>query len=86
MRSERLDIRLTPEEEALIRRAAREGGQTVSSFVVSSAREAAEARLVERASFTLDDEAWAAFQQRLAQPPRRNEILAKLMREPDLFE
>jgi len=85
-RVERLDVRLSPEDDDLIRLAASAAGMSVSTFVVSHARAAAEEVLGDRAHFFLDEDAWAALQRRLSAPPRSKPGLARLLAEPDVFE
>lgn len=83
---ERLDVRLTPEDDELIRRAADAEGVSVSAFVVSRSRAAAEEVLADRVHFFLEPEEWDELQRRLSEPPRPKPGLAKLLAEPDIFE
>lgn len=83
---ERLDVRLTAEDDELIRRAAAAQGMSVSAFLVSNARAAAEEALVDRVNFFLEPEAWDELQRRLSEPPRLKPRLKKLLAEPDRFE
>ena len=85
-RVERLDVRLSPEDDDLIRLAASAAGMSVSTFVVSRARAAAEEVLGDRAHFFLDADAWDALQRRLSEPPTFKPGLARLLSEPDVFE
>lgn len=79
-------MRLTPEDDELIRRAASAEGVSVSAFVVSHSRAAAEEVLADRVHFFLDPDAWDELQRRLSEPPRLKPALAKLLAEPDIFE
>ena len=83
---ERLDVRMTPEDDELIRRAASAQGMSVSAFVVSRARLAAEEVLADRVHFFIDADAWDELHRRLAEPPASKPRLRKLLAEPDLFE
>lgn len=83
---ERLDVRLTPEDDEVIRRAASAEGLSVSAFVVTHSRAAAEAVLADRVNFFLDAEAWDKLQHRLSEAPRQKPGLAKLLGEPDIFD
>ncbi len=85
-RVERLDVRLTAEDDQVIRRAASAAGMSVSAFVVTHARAAAEDVLAGRLHFFLDEEAWDELQRRLSQPPRQRPGLAKLLAEDDNAE
>lgn len=80
---ERLDVRLTSEDDARIRQAADARGMSVTNFVVSSARAAAEDVLADRRHFFLDDEAWEELQRRLSRPPETKPELVDLLHRPD---
>lgn len=83
---ERLDFRLSSEDDELIRRAAQAEGLSVSGFVVSRARAAADEVLADRVRFILDEAAWDELQRRLSEAPRHKPRLAKLLSQPDTFE
>lgn len=83
---ERLDVRLTPEDDEVIRRAASAEGLSVSAFVVTHSRAAAEEVLADRVNFFLAAEAWDELQHRLSEAPRHKPGLAKLLGEPDIFD
>lgn len=57
----RLALRLTPEQDALIREAATATGQSLSAFVTSAALSDAEDALADRRRFRLDFAAWSDF-------------------------
>lgn len=83
---ERLDVRLSTDDDEFIRRAAEAEGLSVSTFVVSRARAAADEVLADRVRFLLDERAWDELQRRLSEAPRHKPGLAKLLAEPDIFE
>lgn len=85
-RTARFDIRLDPEDDFVIRRAAEVAGTSVSAFIVSSARDEAKHLLADRTVFVLDPEDWDRLQGRLAAPARVNRRLKRLFDEPDIFE
>jgi uncharacterized protein (DUF1778 family) len=60
--------------------------KSVSEFVLDSALNAAEERLPNRRVFTLDAKGWDAFIAALDAPPRRHARLARLFREPSVFD
>ena len=60
-RSKRIDVRVTDEQDALIREAAAAAGQTVTAFLLSAAEERARAMLDERRHLVMSDRAFAAF-------------------------
>ena len=81
-----MDVRLTAEDDQMIRRAASAAGMSVSAFIVTHARAAAEDVLAGRFHFFLDEDAWDELQHRLSQPPRPRPGLAKLLAEDDSAE
>jgi uncharacterized protein (DUF1778 family) len=81
----RLDVRLSPADDYLIRRAAEVAGTTVSAFILASARVSASNVLADRLVFPLDEEAWKKFRRRLDARPRRKARLKKLATQPELF-
>lgn len=68
VKSHRLNVRVEPADDALFRRAAETAGQSLSSFVIESARERSERVLADRTRFVLDDEQWDAFCAALDRP------------------
>jgi uncharacterized protein (DUF1778 family) len=85
-RSEKLDLRLTPEAKRTLNIAASAAGRSVSEFVLESALARAEETLADRRHFGLDVERWEAFLAALDAPPREMPKLERLMREPSIFE
>jgi uncharacterized protein (DUF1778 family) len=85
-RNEKLDIRLTPSAKRALQSAAKLARRSVSEFVLESALQRAEETLPDRRYFGLDAEQWAAFQAALDAPPRPLPELARLLREPSVFE
>jgi uncharacterized protein (DUF1778 family) len=85
-RSEKLDLRLTPEAKRTLNIAASAAGRSVSEFVLESALARAEETLADRRHFGLDAERWEAFLIALDAPPREMPDLERLMREPSVFE
>lgn len=77
-RTERFDARLSSAEKQLIERAARLSGRTLTEFVVTSAREAAE-RTIERyeGMVLTDPRDQAAFVDALLNPPAPGRRLQK---------
>jgi uncharacterized protein (DUF1778 family) len=85
-RSEKLDLRLTPEAKRTLNIAATAAGRSVSEFVLKSALARAEETLADRRQFGLDAEQWAAFMAALDAPPRELSRLQRLFRERSVFE
>ena len=78
----RLAMRLTPDQDALIRDAAAATGQSLTEFVITAAVTRAEDTLADRRVFRLDDAAWTEFNAILDRPAQRIPELAKLLNEP----
>jgi uncharacterized protein (DUF1778 family) len=85
-RTEKLDLRLTPANKRTLSAAATAERKSLSEFVLDTALSEAEERLADRRVFTLDADAWDAFVAALDAPPRHNERLARLFREPSVFD
>ena len=86
LRGERLEVRTTREERALIDRAVAEQGTDLTEFVVSNLTVAARRVLADRTEFVLDTEsaeAWDAVNRRRA---RELPGLRRLMERPSPFE
>ncbi len=85
-RTEKIDLRVAPEQKASIVAAARTTGQSVSSFVLESALVRAMEALPERRSFLLTAVQWEAFMAALDAPPRELPHLRRILDEPSIFE
>jgi uncharacterized protein (DUF1778 family) len=85
-RSEKLDLRLTPEAKQTLHAAAAAQSRSVSEFVLESALAKAAETLPDRQHFGLDAERWTAFITALDAPPRQLPRLAKLLSEPGPFD
>ena len=83
--SARLDVRIDPADDYLIRRAAKVAGTTVSAFILASARASATSVLADRLVFPLETPAWNALKRCLDARPRRKPRLAKLAVQPEVF-
>lgn len=76
----RRNLRVSPADDVLFRRAAAEVGESVSTFLVESGRTRAEMILADRARFDLDPDAWAAFTAALDRPAEIKEAVVDLLR------
>ena len=86
LRSEKLDLRLTPGAKQTLQRAAAAAQRSVSEFVLESALASAAETLADRQSFQLDGEQWEAFVAALDAPPQLHPRLARLLQEPSVLE
>ena len=84
-RSQRIEVKATPEDRALIDRAVTGAGTSVTAFVLSSVTTAARQVLADRTEFVLSPEtadAWDAITER---PARDLPGHRELMRRPSPF-
>lgn len=85
-RSEKLDLRLTPEAKRRLYAAAQAQRRSVSEFVLQSALERADEALADRQRFSLSPADWKRFLAALDAPPRELPRLKRLMTEPGFFD
>jgi uncharacterized protein (DUF1778 family) len=85
-RSEKLDLRLTPEAKRVLSAAARAARRSVSDFVLESALARAQEALPDRQHFGLNAAAWEALLAALDVPTRPLPRLKRLLTEPSVFE
>jgi uncharacterized protein (DUF1778 family) len=85
-RNEKLDLRLTPSAKRVLQSAALAARTSVSEFVLESALARAEETLPDRQRFGLTAEQWDAFESALAAPTLPAPRLAKLLKQPSVFE
>ena len=85
-KTQRLSLRLTPQQDAVLRRAAQARGESTNDFVLRHAVEAAETELADRRVFPVDDAAWVQLQELLSAPPALPEAMVKLLSNPSVLE
>ena len=85
-RNEKLDLRLTPSAKRVLQIAASAAKRSVSEFVLESALARAAETLPDRQRFGLNAAQWKAFHAALDAPTQPAPRLAKLLREPSVFE
>lgn len=81
-KSQRVNLRISASDDALLRRAAKEESKTLSEFLISTARLHAEMLLADRTYFELNDENWNAFNAMLNRPARVSPALVELFQRP----
>ena len=84
-KTRRLDLRLTEEQDALIRRAAEQDARSISDFVLSTVTMEAQRRLADQRIFILNEEEHARFEEILAASPTDDPKLRKLFHRPSPF-
>lgn len=85
-KTERFAVRLTPEQDALIRRAAEVEGTDLTNFTVTATLAHARDVLADRRLFVLDDAAWTEFLAVLDRPVSHRPRLEKLFAEGSIFD
>ncbi|HYO02099.1 MAG TPA: DUF1778 domain-containing protein [Mycobacterium sp.] len=85
-KTERFAVRLTSEQDALIRRAAEVEGTDLTNFTVTATLAHARDVLADRRLFVLDTPAWSEFLAMLDQPVSHKPRLKQLFAEPSIFD
>lgn len=83
-RRHRLEMRVSPEQEALIREAADLADETLTGFVLGTATERARTLIDARRTVTLPNEAFDRFYEALDQPAKVVPELVDLLRAKPL--
>jgi uncharacterized protein (DUF1778 family) len=79
-KTSRRQLRVSPADDEIFRRAAAAAGESVSEFLVTSGRARAEMILADRTEFVLDGDAWARFAAALDRPAEVKPAVVELMR------
>ncbi len=85
-KTERLALRATARQRALLEAASAAEGCSISEFVLSQATAAAANVLADRRLFQLPTKGWEAFIEALDQPERKLPRLRALMRKPTILD
>jgi len=81
-RSARLGLRATPEQEAVLRRAADVAHKSLTDFILDSACQAAEQTLLDQRLFMVSGSQYQALMDLLERPSQDNEGLRDLFARP----
>ncbi|MGI8594442.1 MAG: DUF1778 domain-containing protein [Solirubrobacteraceae bacterium] len=81
-RSRRIDVRVTDEQDAMIREAAALAGQTVTAFLLSAAQERARELLDERRHLLMSDLTFESFAAALDAPAEAVPAMTELFGLP----
>ena len=84
-KTQRLELRLTEEQNTLIRSAATYTSRSISDFVLSAATLEAQRRLADHHLFLMDDEQYARFEEILEASPTDDPKQRKLFDRPSPF-
>lgn len=86
IKADRIELRASPRQTAVIRQAAEARGKTISSFMLDAAYAEAQRDLADRRLFRLDEARWARFIRALDRPSTAKPRLRKLMQTPSALE
>ena len=85
LKATQLQLRLRPDQKAVLSRAAQLRQTSLSNFMLEHACEAAQQVLAEEVDIVLSPAAWRAFCKALDAPPRSIPALRKLLTQPSVF-
>ena len=85
-KSERIEVRTTPNTKALLQQAAASSRKNVTEFLLEAGINAAEDALIDRRMFRLDGRRWRTFQDILDRPVVDKPRLARLLAEKSVLE
>jgi uncharacterized protein (DUF1778 family) len=80
-KSERLEVRVSPEEKATVETAAAISGLSISAYLRSRLLEQAQAEILDQQNLVLSRQDWALFAAALDNPPPANAALQQAMTE-----
>jgi uncharacterized protein (DUF1778 family) len=86
IRSERVDLRMTPAAKRTLLQAAAVENKTLTEFLLDRGLHAAFETLADRRTFVLDDDRWHAFMAELDRPPADNPRLHELLARKPAWE
>lgn len=86
-KTERFELRATPDEMARIRAAVELGDErSITEFLLDTALAAAELRFMDRTQFSIDARKYEAFLKALDRPVQDKPRLHRLLNEPSILE
>ena len=85
-KTERWNLRVTPAQDAVVRKVLDESGESLNDFVVRHAVQAARDDLADHRVFVVEDDAWNELQQLLARPPEAKPAVTKMLANPSVLE
>ncbi len=86
LRATKVQLRLRPDQKAVLVRAAQLRHTSLSGFMLEHAYEAAQQVLAEQVEIVMPPAEWAAFYTALDAPPRALPALRKLLTEASVFD
>ncbi|MHB8319941.1 MAG: type II toxin-antitoxin system TacA family antitoxin [Acidimicrobiales bacterium] len=85
-KTERLNLRLTPAQDTVLRAAADAHGENASGYVLRNAVEAAQSDLADRRMFVVDEPVWLELQAALSSPVSVPLPMLKLLSNASVIE
>jgi uncharacterized protein (DUF1778 family) len=85
-KQERLNLRVTAHQRAVIEGAADAANKDLTTFVLDAAMVDAERVMADRRSFSLPKEQWDAFLEALDRPAADNPRLRRLLESPSILD
>ena len=85
-KTERLSIRLTPEQDIVLRRAAEVRGESTNEYVLRNAVGAAQSDLADLRLFVATDNEWQEIESALSEPATLNAAMVKLLTSLSMLE
>ncbi|MFA5890143.1 MAG: DUF1778 domain-containing protein [Actinomycetota bacterium] len=85
-KADRVELRASSRQTAVIRRAAEATGKSMSAFMLDASTMEAERALADRNVFRLDAEAWERFVEALDRRAKPHPRLRRLMTEPSVLD
>lgn len=85
-KAERLHLRVDEQQKALLEAASQAAGDSVSTFVLKAATEAAADVLADRRAFLLDEDAWQVFDEALQGRRRTSPGWVELLTGPTVLD
>jgi uncharacterized protein (DUF1778 family) len=86
IKTERLSIRLTPEQDIVLRRAAEVRGESTNDYVLRNAVGAAQSDLADLRLFVATENEWREIESALSQPVTLTAAMVKLLTSPSVLE
>jgi uncharacterized protein (DUF1778 family) len=85
-KTERLSIRLTPEQDLVLRRAAEAHGESTNEYVLRNAVGAAQSDLADLRTFVASENEWQGIESALSEPVMLNAAMVKLLTSRSVLE
>jgi uncharacterized protein (DUF1778 family) len=86
VRTEHVDLRMTPDAKRTLERAANATNKSIADFLLDTGLDAAIDTLAEHRVFRLDEKRWSEFMVALDAPPQDNPGLRKLLARTPAWE